>query len=155
MNILKNSFIKNKKEISKAKIFKNIKFLNVFNYHTQIKSTFTNKNYENKNKFLNFQKFYFAESILNLKNLEFPKYRKVLMPSLSPTMTKVKNKIKKQGNIVEWRKKEGDSITSGEVLASVETDKATVDFEVNEDGYIAKLLYPAGTKDINLGTVIK
>ena len=68
------------------------------------------------------------------------------MPSLSPTMT--------HGNIVQWNKKEGDEIKSGEVIASVETDKATVDFEVNEDGYLAKILYPAGSKDINLGTVL-
>jgi len=67
------------------------------------------------------------------------------MPNLSPTMT--------HGNIVEWNKKEGDSIKQGESIASIETDKAQVDFEVNEDGFVAKLLLPAGAKDVTLGTV--
>jgi len=44
-------------------------------------------------------------------------------------------------------------IKPGDVIASVETDKAVLDFEVNEEGYLAKILYPAGSKDINLGTV--
>lgn len=44
-------------------------------------------------------------------------------------------------------------IKPGDVIASVETDKAVVDFEVNEEGYLAKILCPAGSKDINLGTV--
>lgn len=67
------------------------------------------------------------------------------MPNLSPTMTK--------GNIVEWRKKEGDFIKPGDVLANIETDKAQVDFEMNEEGYVAKLLYPSGAKDVNVGSV--
>lgn len=79
------------------------------------------------------------------KSLELPKYRKITMPSLSPTMSK--------GNIIEWRKKEGDEIKSGDIIASVETDKATVDFDVNEEGYLAKILFPAGSKDINVGEV--
>ncbi len=58
-----------------------------------------------------------------------------------------------QGNIVEWTKKEGDEIKPGDVIASVETDKAVVDFEVNEEGFLAKILYPAGSKDVDLGTV--
>jgi len=49
-------------------------------------------------------------------------------------------------------KQEGDSIAPGDVLCTVETDKATVDFEMQEEGYIAKILYPAGTKDIPLGS---
>ena len=48
-------------------------------------------------------------------------------------------------------KKEGDQIKPGDILASIETDKASVDFEMQEEGYIAKLLYPEGTKDIPLG----
>ena len=51
-------------------------------------------------------------------------------------------------------KKEGDSIKPGDILASIETDKATVDFEMQEEGYIAKLLYPEGTKDVKLGSVV-
>jgi pyruvate dehydrogenase E2 component (dihydrolipoamide acetyltransferase) len=48
-------------------------------------------------------------------------------------------------------KKEGDQIKPGDILASIETDKATVDFEMQEEGYIAKLLYPEGEKDVKLG----
>jgi pyruvate dehydrogenase E2 component (dihydrolipoamide acetyltransferase) len=51
-------------------------------------------------------------------------------------------------------KKEGDSIKPGDILASIETDKASVDFEMQEEGYIAKLLYPEGAKDVKLGEVI-
>ncbi len=58
-----------------------------------------------------------------------------------------------KGNIVEWRKKEGDFIKPGDVLANIETDKAQVDFEMNEEGYVAKLLYPSGAKDVNVGSV--
>jgi pyruvate dehydrogenase E2 component (dihydrolipoamide acetyltransferase) len=51
-------------------------------------------------------------------------------------------------------KKEGDSIKPGDILASIETDKASVDFEMQEEGYIAKLLYPEGAKDVKLGEVV-
>ena len=51
-------------------------------------------------------------------------------------------------------KKEGDSIKPGDILAQIETDKATVDFEMQEEGYIAKLLFAEGTKDVKLGTVV-
>ena len=67
------------------------------------------------------------------------------MPNLSPTM--------QTGNIVAWTKKEGDLVKYGDVLANIETDKAQVDFEMNDEGYIAKLLYPSGTKDVNVGSV--
>ena len=68
------------------------------------------------------------------------------MPNLSPTMEK--------GNIAKWLKKEGDSIKPGDILAQIETDKATVDFEMQEEGYIAKLMYPEGAKDVKLGQVV-
>lgn len=68
------------------------------------------------------------------------------MPNLSPTMEK--------GNIAKWMKKEGDSIKPGDILAQIETDKATVDFEMQEEGYIAKLLFPEGAKDVKLGEVV-
>jgi pyruvate dehydrogenase E2 component (dihydrolipoamide acetyltransferase) len=71
---------------------------------------------------------------------------KLEMPNLSPTMEK--------GNIAKWLKKEGDSIKPGDILAQIETDKATVDFEMQEEGYIAKLLYPEGAKDVKLGQVV-
>lgn len=51
-------------------------------------------------------------------------------------------------------KKEGDSIKPGDVLASIETDKATIDYEMQEEGFIAKLLYPEGAKDVKLGAVV-
>lgn len=60
------------------------------------------------------------------------------MPSLSPTMS--------QGNIAKWRVKEGDQVKPGVVLAEIETDKATIDWEAQEEGYVAKLLVPSGTR---------
>ena len=51
-------------------------------------------------------------------------------------------------------KKEGDAVKPGEILAQIETDKATVDFEMQEEGYVAKLLYPDGEKDVKLGQVV-
>jgi len=58
------------------------------------------------------------------------------MPNLSPTMEK--------GNIKAWNKKVGDEIAPGDVLCSIETDKATMDYEMQEEGFIAKLCYPDG-----------
>ena len=75
------------------------------------------------------------------------------MPSLSPTMKAVLLYILNQGNVLEWKKKEGDLIKAGDTIASIETDKATVDFEVQEDGYLAKILVPAGTKEVGIGQV--
>ncbi|KAI9296587.1 pyruvate dehydrogenase [Neoconidiobolus thromboides FSU 785] len=67
------------------------------------------------------------------------------MPALSPTMT--------SGNIGSWHKKEGDEITAGDVLVEIETDKAQMDFEFQEDGFIAKILVDAGSKDIDVNKV--
>eukprot|EP00347_Sterkiella_histriomuscorum_P002343 403368518 len=77
---------------------------------------------------------------------DLPHHQKLEMPNLSPTMEK--------GNIAKWLKKEGDAIKPGDILASIETDKASVDFEMQEEGYIAKLLFPEGEKDVKLGQVI-
>merc|ERR1719266_32361 len=68
------------------------------------------------------------------------------MPNLSPTMEK--------GNIQKWHKSIGDEIAPGDALASIETDKAVVDFEMQEEGYVAALLYPEGAKDVELGKVV-
>ncbi|PIA54833.1 hypothetical protein AQUCO_00901019v1 [Aquilegia coerulea] len=68
------------------------------------------------------------------------------MPALSPTMN--------QGNITKWVKKEGDKIEVGDVLCEIETDKATVEFESLEEGYLAKILAPEGSKDISVGQPI-
>ncbi|XP_024537367.1 dihydrolipoyllysine-residue acetyltransferase component 1 of pyruvate dehydrogenase complex, mitochondrial isoform X1 [Selaginella moellendorffii] len=68
------------------------------------------------------------------------------MPALSPTMT--------QGNIVEWKKKERDKVSAGDVLCTIETDKATVDFESVEEGYLAKIASPSGSKNVPIGQTI-
>lgn len=65
------------------------------------------------------------------------------MPALSPTMT--------QGNIGAWKKREGEAITAGDVLCEIETDKATMDFECQEEGFLAKILAKEGTKDWEVG----
>lgn len=65
------------------------------------------------------------------------------MPSLSPTMEK--------GNLAKWCKQVGDSVGPGDILAEVETDKATVDFEMQEEGYVARLLVEEGAQNICLG----
>ncbi|XP_054787843.1 dihydrolipoyllysine-residue acetyltransferase component 1 of pyruvate dehydrogenase complex, mitochondrial [Prosopis cineraria] len=68
------------------------------------------------------------------------------MPALSPTMS--------QGNIAKWRKKEGDKIEVGDVLCEIETDKATLEFESLEEGFLAKILVPDGSKDVPVGQPI-
>ncbi|KAL3528607.1 hypothetical protein ACH5RR_007929 [Cinchona calisaya] len=75
-----------------------------------------------------------------------PPHQEVGMPSLSPTMT--------EGNIARWLKKEGDKISPGEVLCEVETDKATVEMECMEEGYLAKILKGDGASGIKVGEVI-
>ena len=54
-----------------------------------------------------------------------------------------------------WTKSEGDQLSEGDLLAEIETDKATMGFETPEEGYLAKILVPAGSKDVPLGQVIK
>jgi pyruvate dehydrogenase E2 component (dihydrolipoamide acetyltransferase) len=68
------------------------------------------------------------------------------MPALSPTMT--------QGNIGSWSKKVGDQLSPGEAIAEIETDKASMDFEFQEEGYLAKILLDDGAKDIPVGKPI-
>lgn len=58
------------------------------------------------------------------------------------------------GTIVSWEKKEGDKLNEGDLLAEIETDKATMGFETPEEGYLAKILVPAGTKDVPLGKLL-
>ena len=69
----------------------------------------------------------------------------VVLPSLSPTMEK--------GGIQKWLKAEGDELSEGDVLAQIETDKATMDFETPEEGFLARILQPTGAKDIPIGAV--
>ena len=59
-----------------------------------------------------------------------------------------------QGNISKWHKQVGDEIGPGDVLAAIETDKAVVDFEMQEEGYVGALLYPEGARDVDLGKVV-
>ena len=59
-----------------------------------------------------------------------------------------------KGNIKSWEKQVGDEIAPGDVLASIETDKAVVDFEMQEEGFVAKLLYPENAKDVALGSPV-
>ncbi|XP_061595771.1 dihydrolipoyllysine-residue acetyltransferase component of pyruvate dehydrogenase complex, mitochondrial [Cololabis saira] len=75
-----------------------------------------------------------------------PPHNKVELPSLSPTM--------QTGTIARWEKKEGEKINEGDLIAEVETDKATVGFEMLEECYLAKILVPEGTRDIAVGAVI-
>ena len=70
----------------------------------------------------------------------------VLMPALSPTMEK--------GNLAKWLKKEGDKIRSGDVLAEIETDKATMEVEAVDEGVLAKIVVPEGTADVPVNDVI-
>src|SRR5208283_458284 len=70
----------------------------------------------------------------------------VLMPALSPTMEK--------GNLAKWLKKEGDKVKSGDVIAEIETDKATMEVEAVDEGTIAKILVPEGTQDVPVNNVI-
>ena len=67
------------------------------------------------------------------------------MPALSPTMT--------AGNIGTWQKKPGDTISPGDVLVEIETDKAQMDFEFQEEGVLAKILKDSGAKDVAVGNV--
>ena len=67
------------------------------------------------------------------------------MPALSPTM--------QAGNIGVWQKKAGDSVAPGDVLVEIETDKAQMDFEFQEEGVIAKILRDSGEKDVPVGSV--
>jgi pyruvate dehydrogenase E1 component subunit beta len=70
----------------------------------------------------------------------------VLMPALSPTMEK--------GNLAKWLKKEGDKVRSGDVIAEIETDKATMEVEASDEGTLCKILVPEGTADVAVNTPI-
>ncbi|MBA4768401.1 MAG: pyruvate dehydrogenase complex E1 component subunit beta [Porphyrobacter sp.] len=68
------------------------------------------------------------------------------MPALSPTM--------EQGTLAKWLKQEGDTIQPGDIIAEIETDKATMEFEAIDEGVLEKILVPAGTEDVAVGAVI-
>ena len=68
------------------------------------------------------------------------------MPALSPTMT--------QGNIARWKVKEGDEIRAGDSVAEIETDKATMEFESQEDGFLAKIVVGDGAQNVPVGAIV-
>jgi pyruvate dehydrogenase E2 component (dihydrolipoamide acetyltransferase) len=70
----------------------------------------------------------------------------ILMPALSPTMEK--------GNLAKWLKKEGDKVKPGDVIAEIETDKATMEYEAIDEGTLAKIVVPEGTQDVPVRAVI-
>ncbi len=70
----------------------------------------------------------------------------ILMPALSPTMEK--------GNLAKWLKKEGDPVKTGDVIAEIETDKATMEYEAVDDGVMAKIVVPEGTADVAVNQLI-
>ena len=70
----------------------------------------------------------------------------ILMPALSPTM--------EEGKLAKWLKKEGDKVKSGDVLAEIETDKATMEVEAVDDGTLAKILVADGTDNVAVNTPI-
>jgi pyruvate dehydrogenase E2 component (dihydrolipoamide acetyltransferase) len=71
---------------------------------------------------------------------------KILMPALSPTMT--------EGNLAKWHKKEGDKVRSGDVIAEIETDKATMEVEAADEGTLGKIIVPEGTENVKVNDVI-
>jgi pyruvate dehydrogenase E2 component (dihydrolipoamide acetyltransferase) len=71
---------------------------------------------------------------------------KILMPALSPTMT--------EGNLAKWHKKEGDKVSAGDVLAEIETDKATMEVEAVDEGTLGRILVPEGTQGVAVNQVI-
>src|SRR5580692_8101231 len=71
----------------------------------------------------------------------------VLMPALSPTMEK--------GNLAKWLKKEGEQVKAGDVIAEIETDKATMEYESIDDGVLAKIVVPEGTQDGRVNQLVR
>ena len=70
----------------------------------------------------------------------------IQMPALSPTM--------EEGTLAKWLVKEGDTVSSGDLLAEIETDKATMEFEAVDEGVVAKILVAEGSEGVKVGTVI-
>src|SRR5262249_20686075 len=70
----------------------------------------------------------------------------ILMPALSPTMEK--------GNLAKWLKKEGEAVKAGDVIAEIETDKATMEYESIDDGVLAKIVVPEGSQDVPVNQLI-
>lgn len=95
-----------------------------------------NSNFIIKNEFL------ISKRLLS----SLPEHAKILLPALSPTM--------EQGTLAKWAKKEGDHVLEGDLIAEIETDKATMGLEATEEGYLAKIFVAEKTKDIPLKTLL-
>jgi len=87
-----------------------------------------------------------STSFIRNYSSDLPEHIKVVLPALSPTM--------EEGTLISWAKKEGDQLNEGDLLAEIETDKATMAFETPEEGYLAKILVPAGTKAVPIGKLV-
>src|SRR5579864_8874655 len=70
----------------------------------------------------------------------------IRMPALSPTMT--------EGNLARWLKKEGEAVHSGDIIAEIETDKATMEYEAVDEGRLGKIIVPEGTQGIKVNQPI-
>lgn len=88
---------------------------------------------------------YYNATASNAIFTAYPSHTIISMPALSPTMT--------AGNIGTWQKQPGDTLAPGDVLVEIETDKAQMDFEFQEEGVLAKLLKESGEKDVAVGNV--
>lgn len=84
--------------------------------------------------------------ILNVYDFLAVATTQILMPALSPTM--------EEGTIVKWMKKEGDHVSPGDVLCEIETDKATISMDSDEEGILAKIIVPDGTKNVKISQLI-
>jgi len=88
----------------------------------------------------------FAGMTAEIVEREYAMPTQVLMPALSPTMEK--------GNLSKWIKQEGDTVKAGDVIAEIETDKATMEVEAVDEGKLGKILVPEGTQDVPVNTPI-
>ena len=84
--------------------------------------------------------------LTNIPSRPEPVAQELPMPALSPTMT--------QGNIARWKVKEGDEIRAGDSVAEIETDKATMEFESQEDGFLAKIVVGDGAQNVPVGAIV-
>jgi len=97
----------------------------------------------NSLSYINGRLFTLSQPIRYASSNNLPSYKKITLPALSPTM--------ETGTLRSWSKQEGDKIAEGDILAEIETDKATLGFESGDEGYIAKILIPGGSKDVPVG----
>lgn len=88
-------------------------------------------------------RFQFDQPIRYASSSSLPSHKRITLPALSPTM--------ETGTLRSWSKQEGEKIVEGDILAEIETDKATLGFEAGDEGYLAKIIIPAGSKDVPVG----